>query len=87
MAQLMRGASGRLIVGGREAATLGDWTMEARAVGGCDIVAKVAARDDYWMQSGAGFSLTLDIGKHARTWRDVVVHDNGALVNIKTREA
>lgn len=83
----LTGKSGRLMVGGREAAALADWTLEPREFGGNDIVASVLSRDDYWMEHGEGFALVLDIGARERTYKDITVHDNGTLMNIKTREA
>jgi len=83
----MRGKSGRLMIGGREAATLADWELEPREGKRADITAHVLSRDDYWMEHGANFVLLLQIGAREREFKDIVVHDNGAMINIKTREA
>lgn len=83
----LSGKGGRLNVGGRIAAELADWTMEPRECGGNDVIASVLSRDGYWMEHGADFVLALDFGARERIFKDITVHDNGALINIKTREA
>jgi hypothetical protein len=83
----MAGKSGRLMVGGRVAATLADWEMEPRE-GYSDIVAHVLSRDSFWLEHGEDFTLMLDVGTRVRVYKNPTVYVGGGdMVNIKTREA
>lgn len=78
------GATGRLLVAGRVAARLVNWTLEHQ---GDDAVvhAQVAERDTYWLGHANRFDLRLDFGKSGLRWRDVTVAVVGNSVRIEAQ--
>lgn len=59
-----RGVAGRLVVGGRTAATLGKWTLtEPGGTAGWHLTAEVTQADDYWLTAGPPFELRLEFGR------------------------
>ena len=78
------GASGRLLVAGRVAARLANWTLEHRE-GSAVVHAQVAERDAYLLSHARRFDLHLDIGKRGWRWRgvDATVTENGARIEAR----
>lgn len=73
-----------MLVAGRVAARLTDWTLDHRGENAV-IHAQIAERDTYWLEHASRFDLRLDFGKCGLRWRDVrvaVVEDS---VRIEAR--
>lgn len=75
----LRGASGTLLAGGREAARLRNWTMEHLEVGSV-IRATVESVNPFWLDHCPRFDLLLHIGSRVWRWRGVeVLIDQGQM--------
>ncbi len=75
MAFVAKGQSGSLRVGGRAAASLGEWTFtagqEGQDGGAWRVTAAVAAADPYWLDRGGPYELRLTLSKSTWRWRTV----------------
>jgi len=80
------GLKGQLLVGGRVAARLANWSLERRAEGAI-IHAQITERDIYWLDHASRFDLRLDIGKRGWRWRgvDVVVIEDSIRIEVRER--
>lgn len=66
------GATGRLLVAGRVAVRLANWTLDHRGENAV-IHAQITERDIYWLKHAKRFDLRLNMGKRDLRWRDVEV--------------
>lgn len=69
------GKSAEVRVGGRVAATLGDWQLQTMGGGAWTFSATATTLDDFLMDSGGPFSLRVNVGK--KIWR----FDNVDIIN------
>ena len=78
------GVTGRLLVAGRVAARLVNWTLEHREDSAV-VHAQVVERDAYLLSHARRFDLYLDIGKRGWRWRgvDATVTENGARIAVQ----
>ena len=76
------GKIGHLLVAGRVAARLANWTLDHRGENAI-IHAQIRERDIYWLEHASQFDLRLDFGKCGLRWRDVKVAVIGNSVRIE----
>jgi hypothetical protein len=78
------GTKGKLLAGGREAATLGAWSLETAPGpdGGTTITATVTAKDGYWSEAAETFTVLLLLGSTRLRWASVSAAFSGNTVTI-----
>jgi len=67
------GPSGSIKVGGRQAAKLGVWQLEATGLWSA-ATARVLSQDDYWLDSAGPFDVRLQTAFQTWRWRIAEVH-------------
>ena len=78
------GAMGRLLAGGRDVATLRDWTIEHREDGSV-VRATMETIDLFLLGHSARFDLVLYVGARNWRWRRVELEVRGEQMNARVK--
>ena len=81
----LQGSSGRLLVGGREAARLRNWTLEHLEVGSV-IRATVEPVNPFWLEHCPRFDLLLRVGSQTWRWRGIKALVDQGLMRVYVEE-
>lgn len=81
----LKGRSGTLLAGGREAAKLRNWTVD-HAKNGSVIRATVEPVNPFWLEHCPRFDVVLQVGSRSWRWRQVEVTINQTLMRCRVKD-